>query len=62
MKSDHTIPMLEYLMMLTPDQLKEVVSALPRYEQLALVHELCANVDGMKQTVIARVDEIWENR
>jgi hypothetical protein len=53
---------MEYLMSLTPDQMKEAVNALPRREQLALVHDFCTSVDGMAQTVIAKADEIWKNR
>ena len=62
MKSDHTPSMMEYLMSLTPDQMKEAVNALPRCEQLALVYDFCCNVDGMAQTVIASTDKTWENR
>lgn len=62
MKYDLNPSMMEYLMSLTPHQMKEAVHALPRHEQLALVYDFCASVDGMSQTVIAKADEIWENQ
>lgn len=53
---------IDYLMSLTPEQMKEAVKALPKEEQMRLVAQICGRVQQITNHIVEHADEIWETK
>lgn len=53
---------VEYLLSLTPEQMKEAVLAMSPEARRAIVGEICGSIGAASRSIVQNADEIWENR
>lgn len=53
---------LDYLMTLSPEQMKEAVLSLPKEEQTKLAFAICGRVNDITKHIVTHADEIWETK